>query len=1016
MDRSSEALRAAALAVSSAGGPDVFGELARLLAHSLGVQAVMISVFVGEERARMRTLATWVDNRLLASFEYELARTPCAGVLGREFRYVGSGAAEEFAPGTMFRAKGFDSYAAYSLNDAAGSQLGLMAVMDRGPLPERELTEATLKIFAVRAAAELQRAGGEQALAASEAQYRAIFNASADALILWDSSLRRVDVNPAYERIYGWTREEVLGRGYERVMPPEYVARRLALVRRSLAGETCRVELEAVRKNGERFTAEVTTIPFVHRGEPHVLAIARDITARRSAEQALRASEEQYRAMFNASADALVLWDPSLRRVDVNPAYERMFGWTHEEVVGQSYDDRAIPAAYSERRLELVRRALAGESGSAELQAVTKSGEPVLVEITTIPFVHRGERHVLASLRDITARRSAEQALRASEEQYRAIFNASADSLVLRDADFRVVDVNPAYERMSGRSRAEAIGLTSLTMSPPELNEHVRKLHARALAGENVMFEARARRKNGERFNIETRGVPILHRGKPHVLYIGRDITARKTEEELLRASEEQYRAIFNAAADALVLRDAGFRIVDVNPAYEAMSGYAREEVLGRDHVVANPPEMDAQIKALHARALAGETIMLETVRVRKDGSHHDVELRGVPIRHKGEPHVLYIGRDLSERKALESRLRQAQKMEALGQLTGGIAHDFNNLLTSIMGYVALAAERAAGADARLASHLEQALASSRRARDLIQQMLTFSRGQRGKPRPVSLAATVEQSLKLMRGTLPATLEVRAQAEEAPAVMVDPVQIEQVLMNLLINARDATAGIGHIDVTVRPAQLVADTGSGIAPQVLERMFEPFYTTKEVGRGSGMGLAMVHGIVHDHGGHVVVESAPREGSRFRIFLPALEAVAADQGGPAARAPSRARARLRGRVLVVDDEESVGQFMGELLESWGIAATVLARPLGVIERLSRQPDAYDLVILDQTMPGITGISLARELAAARPGLPVILYTGHSERITPRDLEAAGVCALVHKPVEPDLLYGLLKTHLH
>jgi PAS domain S-box-containing protein len=915
MDRSREAdaLRAAALAVSGAGGDAVFGDLAQFLARILGVDATMISIFAGPERRRMRTLATCLDGRLLKSFEYDLEGTPCAGVVGREFRYVKSGGQAQFTADTLFRAKGIDSYAAYSLNAPEGGQLGLIAVMDRKPLPEQALVESMLKIFAVRAVAELERAGSEQAL---------------------------------------------------------------------------------------------------------------------------RASEEQYRAMFNASGDALVLWDPSLRRVDVNPAYERMFGWSREEVVGKSYDDRPIPAAYSERRLELVRRALAGESGRAELQAVTKSGEPVLVEVTTIPFMHRGERHVLATLRDVTARRSAEQALRASEEQYRSIFNASADSLVLRDADFRVVDVNPAYERISGRSRAEAIGLTGLTMSPPELNEHVRRLHARALEGENVMFEARARRKNGERFDIETRGVPILHQGRPHVLYIGRDITARKTEEELLRASEEQYRAIFNAAADALVLRDAGFRIVDVNPAYEAMSGYSREEVLGRDQLIANPAEMAAQIKALHARALAGEAIMLETVRVRKDGSRHDVELRGVPIRHKGEPHVLYIGRDLSERKALESRLRQAQKMEALGQLTGGIAHDFNNLLTGIMGYVALAAERAGGADAKLASHLEQALASSRRARDLIQQMLTFSRGQRGRPRPVSLAAMVEQSLKLLRGTLPATLEVHAQAEEAPAVMLDPVQIEQVLMNLLINARDATAGIGRIDVAVRPARLaakatcascrkrfkgrlvelsVSDTGSGIAPAVLERIFEPFYTTKEVGRGSGMGLAMVHGIVHDHGGHIAVESKPREGSRFRIFLPALAAGEAAQALPAASAGRVARVPLRGRVLVVDDEESVGRFMGELLESWGLAATVLSRPLGVIERVSREPGAYDVVILDHTMPGITGVSLARELAAARPGLPVILYTGDSERVTPAELEAAGVRALLHKPVEPDLLYDLLKTHL-
>ena len=166
-----------------------------------------------------------------------------------------------------------------------------------------------------------------------------------------------------------------------------------------------------------------------------------------------------------------------------------------------------------------------------------------------------------------------------SEEQYRAIFNAAADSMVLRDADFRVVDVNPAYEAMSGRKREEVLGRNDLTMSPLALNEHVRGLHARALAGEKVVFEARARRKNGERFDIETRGVPILRQGRPHVLYIGRDITARKSDEKALRASEEQYRAIFNAAADALVLRDAEFRIVDVNPAYVALSGFSRDEV-----------------------------------------------------------------------------------------------------------------------------------------------------------------------------------------------------------------------------------------------------------------------------------------------------------------------------------------------------------------------------------------------------------------------------------------------------
>jgi len=521
------------------------------------------------------------------------------------------------------------------------------------------------------------------------------------------------------------------------------------------------------------------------------------------------------------------------------------------------------------------------------------------------------------------------------------------------------------------------------------------------------------------------------------VLYVGRDITERKLAEQALRASEEQYRAIFNATADALVLRDADFRIVDVNHAYEAMSGYTREEVIGRDQLVANPSDKEGETRALHARALAGETVMIETVRVRRDGSRAEVELRGVPIQHRGAPHVLYIGRDISERRVLESRLRQAQKMEALGQLTGGIAHDFNNLLTSIMGYAVLASERAGAGDAKLASYLDQALASCRRARDLIAQMLTFSRGQRGARRAQALAPAVEQSIAMLRGTLPATLELQAALDRAPVAVHDPVQLGQVVMNLLINARDATAGVGRVAVAVRPVVLstkavctscrkrfrgrfvelaVSDSGPGIAPPVLERMFEPFFTTKEVGRGSGMGLAMVHGIVHEHQGHVVVESVPGRGAVFRVLLPALAGEAsADTPAAAPVGPGR-RAPLRGRILVVDDEAAVAEFMRELLESWGLSADTATDPLAVPERFARQPDAYDLVVVDYTMPGMTGLRLAQELLARRPGLPILLYTGHSDTIAESEIAAAGIRALLAKPVEPDSLYGLLKAHLH
>ncbi|HTM61716.1 MAG TPA: PAS domain S-box protein [Burkholderiales bacterium] len=632
-------------------------------------------------------------------------------------------------------------------------------------------------------------------------------------------------------------------------------------------------------------------------------------------------------------------------------------------------------------------------------------------------------------------------------EQYRSIFDAAPAALVLRDSDFRVVDVNLGYEALSGNRREDVLGSNVLHMSPQALYEQVRALHVRALRGEHVRFEAEGRRKNGDRVHTEWRGVPIQHRAEPHVLFIGQDVTARKSDEEVLRASEEQYRAIFNATSDALVLRDSEARIVDVNPAFLEMSGYTREEVIGNNPWIFARKDNNALAGEMFRRVIAGESVHFEVQGIRKDGTAIDVEMHAVPMMYRGKPHALGMARDITARKraeaerdGLEAQLRQAQKMEAIGHLTGGIAHDFNNLLASIMGYVVLAKEkneeREGAADAKLARYLDQALSSSRRARDLIQQMLTFSRGQRGTPRVVDLAETAARSVKLVRGSVASSIEMQTELDPGAHVLLDPVQLDQVLLNLAINARDAMGEKGKLSVAVRQAQAlrhvcascrqrfaglfvelaVADSGPGIAPHVLERIFEPFFTTKEVGRGSGMGLATVHGIVHEHGGHIVVDRPDSGGARFRVLLPALDDNTQLAKPAAESARSGKKPRLAGKILVVDDEAPVADFMRELLSSWGIDAVATTDPREALTAFTFEPDAYDLVITDQTMPSATGLGLARDLLARRPDLPVILCTGHIDPIAQRELESAGIRGLLHKPVEPDELYGLLKAHLH
>jgi signal transduction histidine kinase/CheY-like chemotaxis protein len=428
----------------------------------------------------------------------------------------------------------------------------------------------------------------------------------------------------------------------------------------------------------------------------------------------------------------------------------------------------------------------------------------------------------------------------------------------------------------------------------------------------------------------------------------------------------------------------------------------------------------------------------LEVAAIRADGSEFPAELAvGVDDSPSGKIFIGYL-RDITERtqaeqrrRRLEAQLLQAKKMEALGHLTGGIAHDFNNLLASIMGYVGLASERTSGGgDERLSNYLGQALQSCERARDLIQQMLMFSRGQKGQAQSVDAAACIEQNLAVLQPTVAAGVCVEQHIEAGiGTVQFDPVQLGQVLLNLCVNACDAMQDEGRLRLGLRAVRIdgvrcsacrqpiegefvelsVRDTGPGIEPAVLERIFDPFFSTKPPGKGAGMGLATVHGIVHEHGGHLLVDTVAGAGTCFRVLLP--PGTGSVNATPSRRASDRPAPTRQGRVLVVDDEHSVGEFMCELLSSWGLEADFTAVPEQALSLIRAAPQHYRLVITDHSMPTLTGVQLAHALAAVAPQLPVLLYTGLADRVQEGSPPPNMLRTVLRKPVDHAQLARLL-----
>jgi PAS domain S-box-containing protein len=500
--------------------------------------------------------------------------------------------------------------------------------------------------------------------------------------------------------------------------------------------------------------------------------------------------------------------------------------------------------------------------------------------------------------------------------------------------------------------------------------------------------------------------------------------------EHALREREKRYRAMIEYSSDAVILtRPMQGGIFYVSPAMERLLGYTAGDLRGREVMDLMHPEFRAAALKLREELLRspGKVSVDEGKMVHKDGGWRWMELTRSNLLHEPSVGAVVMNfRDITERKAaeaerarLESRLRQAEKMEAVGRLAGGIAHDFNNILGGILGYAEILAENAP-AGSPLKRYADNVLTGANRAAQLVEQILSYSRSQRGRRVPVDLGRVVAETLELVRGSLGDGVRLEAHLPGTPLYVVgDPTQLHRVTMNLCTNAVHAMPAGGTLRVGLEEVKLdadralshstllagayaclvVEDSGTGMDAATLARIFEPFFTTKEVGKGTGLGLSLVYGIVTDSGGAIDVTAAPGRGSRFAIYLPRVDSpvIAEDTGqGPVARGNGE-------RVLVVDDEEAIVAVTSEVLKNLGYEPVGCADGDAALSAFQAAPERVDAVIADEVMPGLTGTELARALRGPRPGLPVILMSGYTGPMMSERALAAGVTEILKKPLQ-------------
>ena len=699
--------------------------------------------------------------------------------------------------------------------------------------------------------------------------------------------------------------------------------------------------------------------------------------------------------------------------------------------------------------MEAIRDVMSIEKPSDSSPLSEPVREEEILKLYSERLVRKLEQKMLELEKEVKIRRKTEEELAKREHYYRTLIFDLHEDIIVIDRDYRITDINHTALQRLRRTREEVIGLSChevLYSLDAPCCEHGKKCCLKEVfdTAESHRWFRHNEKREGKIAHTDIRMSPMRDAdgNVTHAVMAARDFTDLFQAQEALEASERKYRMLAENTLDVIWAMDTDFTFTYVNPAILNLMGYSPEEWIGSrlsEHCdEENFRNMTRIMADETAKGPEGTGVIFESVLLDKDRKPIPVEFHGrVVFDENGDPVLLQgVTRDITERKRAEversrlsTQLMQAQKFESIGNLAGGIAHDFNNILSAVIGFTEIALDDVEKGS-NIETDLKEIYRAGQRAKDLVKQILTFARKSEEEIKPIKPKTVIEEVLKFIRSSTPTTIEIKQSITCGSSIMGNPTQLHQILMNLCTNAVQAmeekggTLEIGLADFRIgdtdaerglklKPGEYikltVSDTGTGISPDALDLLFEPYYTTKAPGEGTGLGLAVVHGIVESYGGEIRIESEPGNGSVFDIFFPVIKTDEAGIADENEDLPTGSE-----RILFIDDEAVIAKMAGQILERLGYSVTTKLNSIEALELFRSKPDDFDLVVTDMTMPCMTGDELAVEMTKIRPDIPVILCTGYSKKVSDEIDSQSRIKAFAYKPiVKADLAKTIRKV---